>query len=110
MDTTTKSSEEDSTRTLAAIVASSQDAIFAKTFKGIITTWNKGAEELYGHTAEEAIGRSVSILTPPDRSDELPGILARIRKGERVEPYETERIHKKWQAFTRFPLDLACLQ
>ena len=94
MATTTKTSEEDSARTLAAIVLSSQDAIFAKTFEGIITHWNKGAEKLYGYTAKEAVGRSVAIMTPPDRPDELPGILARIHKGERVEPYETERIRK----------------
>ncbi|MCX5795824.1 MAG: PAS domain S-box protein [Elusimicrobia bacterium] len=93
MDTTSKTSGNQ-TRILASIVASSEDAIYAKTLDGIITQWNKGAEKIYGYTAKEAIGQSVSILTPPDRNDELPGILARIRKGEHVEHYETGRVRK----------------
>ena len=79
---------------LAAIVESSDDAIIGKTLEGIITSWNPGAERLYGYTAEEVIGRSISILIPADRPDELPAILERLRRGERIDHYETERISK----------------
>jgi PAS domain S-box-containing protein len=76
---------------LAAIVESSEDAIVSKTLQGIITSWNKGAERLFGYTAEEAIGKSVTMLIPADRQDEERMILARIRQGERVSHYETVR-------------------
>jgi PAS domain S-box-containing protein len=76
---------------LAAIVESSEDAIVSKTLEGIITSWNRGAERLFGYTPEEAIGQSVTILIPPDRLDEERVILDRIRKGERVSHYETVR-------------------
>ena len=79
---------------LAAIVASSEDAIIGKTLEGIITSWNPGAQRLYGYTANEAVGQSMSLIIPPDRPDELPAILARVRQGERVEPYETVRVRK----------------
>jgi PAS domain S-box-containing protein len=59
---------------LAAIVRDSDDAIIGKTLEGIITSWNGGAERIYGYTAEEAIGRTVAMLVPPDREDELPDI------------------------------------
>ncbi len=79
---------------LAAIVTSSEDAIVSKDLNGIITSWNAGAERLFGYTASEVIGQSVTILIPPERLDEEPSILARVRRGERVEPYETIRRRK----------------
>ena len=79
---------------LAAIVTSSHDAIISKDLGGIITTWNKGAEWLFGYTAEEAIGKPITLLMPPDRVSEEPGILARIRGGEVVDHFETVRRHK----------------
>ena len=79
---------------LAAIVEFSDDAIVSKDTKGIIQTWNRGAERLFGYEAEEIIGRPVSILIPPDRQDEEPEILNRIRRGEYVPPYETVRRRK----------------
>jgi PAS domain S-box-containing protein len=79
---------------LVAIVESSSDAIIGKTLDGIITSWNPAAERLYGYTAAEAVGRSINLILPADRPDELPSILARIRRGERVEPYETVRVRK----------------
>jgi PAS domain S-box-containing protein len=79
---------------LAAIVESSDDAIIGKDLNGIITTWNAGAERIFGYAAQEVIGQSVTILTPPDRVDEARGILDRIRRGERVHHYETVRRRK----------------
>ncbi len=79
---------------LAAIVESSTDAIIGKTLGGIITSWNSGAEALYGYSAAEVVGKPIALLIPPDRPDELPAILERLQRGERVEPYETERITK----------------
>src|SRR5690606_3770291 len=72
----------------------SDDAIIAKDLKGVITAWNRGAERLFGYTAAEASGRPITILIPPDRADEGPGILARIRAGERIGDYETTRQRK----------------
>src|SRR5207247_514097 len=77
-----------------AIVASSQDAIIGKTLEGVITSWNAAAERLYGYTAEEVIGRSIDLLLPPGHLDEVPGILAQLREGERVDEYETVRVRK----------------
>jgi two-component system, LuxR family, sensor kinase FixL len=79
---------------LAAIVESSPDAILAKTLDGTITRWNGGAEHMYGYTAREAVGRSVSILIPPDRAEELRDGLERAARGELVEAYETRRLRK----------------
>jgi PAS domain S-box-containing protein len=76
---------------LAAIVESSDDAIVTKDLNGIITSWNKGAERLFGYVADEAIGKPVSILIPPDRPSEEPDILERLRRGERIDHYETMR-------------------
>ncbi len=83
-----------SSRLLASIVDSSDDAIFSKTLDGIITTWNKAAERIYGYQAAEIIGQPVSLLMPPDRADEMAEILERIRNGERVDHYETTRRRK----------------
>ncbi|HEX3102787.1 MAG TPA: PAS domain S-box protein, partial [Pyrinomonadaceae bacterium] len=79
---------------LASIVRSSSDAIISKDLNGIITSWNKGAEQMFGYTAEEAIGSSVTMLMPGDRVNEEPGILERIRRGEVINHYETVRQHK----------------
>ena len=79
---------------LAAIIDSADDAIITKTLDGIISTWNPGAERIFGYAAEEVIGKSVTILIPEDHIDEEPEILRRIRSGERVEHYETVRLHK----------------
>lgn len=79
---------------LAAIVESSEDAIASKDLNGVFSTWNKGAERIFGYTAEEAIGQPATILIPDDHIDEEPAILAKLRKGERVEHYETVRRRK----------------
>jgi PAS domain S-box-containing protein len=79
---------------LASIVESSDDAIVSKNLDGIIMSWNQGAERLFGYTAAEAIGKSINILIPPDRFEEEPGILARLRRGERVDHFETIRVRK----------------
>ncbi len=93
-DITERKLAEQSHRRLALIVESSDDAIISKTLDGTVLTWNAGAERLYGYSAEEAIGSSVSVLVPPECPDELPQILERIRRGERVAHYETTRISK----------------
>jgi diguanylate cyclase (GGDEF)-like protein/PAS domain S-box-containing protein len=85
--------EEERAR-LAAIVEHSQDAILAKTPDGTITSWNKGAERLYGYTKEEIIGQPIYVLVPPDRRGEVAEILEKIKLGEIVEPYETQRVGK----------------
>lgn len=79
---------------LAAIVESSEDAIASKDLNGIIQSWNGGAERLFGYTAEEAIGQSITLVIPEDRLDEEPKVLARIRSGEIVDHFETVRRHK----------------
>jgi PAS domain S-box-containing protein len=79
---------------MAAIVESSDDAIVSKDLNGIITSWNKGAQKLFGYTAEEVIGKSITILIPPDRENEESYILDRIRRGEEVDHYETVRRRK----------------
>lgn len=79
---------------LAAIVESSDDAIISKDLNGVITTWNRGAQEVFGYTAEEAIGQPVTMLMPPERVNEEPGILERIRSGNKVDHYETVRRRK----------------
>jgi PAS domain S-box-containing protein len=81
-------------RRLSSIVESSEDAIVGKTLDGRITSWNNGAARMYGYTADEAIGRSVSMLCPPGISDEVPLLLARLRSGERIGSYETTRLTK----------------
>jgi PAS domain S-box-containing protein len=79
---------------LAAIVESSEDAIVSKDLNGIITSWNRGAEQLFGYPAAEAVGQSITLVIPPDRVGEEDAVLARIRRGERVEHFDTVRRRK----------------
>lgn len=79
---------------LAAIVESSDDAILSKDLDGTITSWNRGAEQLFGYTEPEAVGQPVTLIIPADRLDEEPRILAQLRRGERIEHFETIRQRK----------------
>jgi PAS domain S-box-containing protein len=81
-------------RWLASIVESSDDAIVSKNLDGVITSWNRGAERIFGYTAEEAIGQPITIVIPQDRQDEERAILTRIRRGERIDHFETVRQRK----------------
>jgi hypothetical protein len=85
---------EQSRAWLAAIVEWSDDAIIGKTLDGTITSWNRGAELLYGYGPQEAVGRSIAMLVPPDCSDELNTILLQIRKGKVIQHFEAVRLHK----------------
>ncbi|MBI4749753.1 MAG: PAS domain S-box protein [Acidobacteria bacterium] len=97
-----KPSDFDSISPLAFMVESSDDAIIGKSLDGTIQTWNSGAERIYGYTAREAIGQSISFLTSRDRPNEIPRILDQIRCGERVAHYETVRVRKDGQ-----PIDVS---
>lgn len=81
-------------RLFSAVVESSNDAIITKALDGTITSWNRAAEHLFGYSAAEAVGRPVDIIVPPDRRAEVHDILNRVRRGERIEHYETVRVHK----------------
>jgi PAS domain S-box-containing protein len=85
---------EEANRLLAAIVNSSEDAIVSKNLDGIITSWNGGAERLFQYSREESVGRSIALVIPPDRLDEEPGSLNRLRRGESVDHFETVRMRK----------------
>ena len=93
-DITDRKSNEESSRRLAAIVESSEDAIVSKDLNGIITSWNAGAERLFGYSAEEAVKKPITIIIPPDRYHEEQQILDRIHSGERVEHLDTVRRRK----------------
>ena len=90
------------TALLAAIVNSSDDAIIGIDLDGIITSWNKGAEGLFGYTAQEAIGQPITMLIPPDRQQEETEILGRLKRGESVNHFETVRLCKN-----RLPLEVS---
>src|SRR6202011_1073025 len=81
-DITERKRAEEATRLLAAIVESSHDAIVSKSLNGVITSWNKGAERLFGYTAEEAVGQNITLIIPPDRRDEERTIVERLTRGE----------------------------
>ena len=93
-DITERKRGEETRERLAAIVDSSDDAIIGHTLEGIITSWNRGAEQLYGYGPEEVIGQPLTLLVPPDLSDDLPHLLERLQRGERIDHYETQRLHK----------------
>jgi len=76
---------------LAAIVESSDDAIISKTLEGVVTSWNRGAQRIFGYSAEEVVGQHISLLMPPERVEDMRRILERVRRGERVDHYETKR-------------------
>jgi PAS domain S-box-containing protein len=88
----------ESARRLASIVNSSIDAIIGKALDGTITGWNPAAETIYGYKASEVVGRSISLLIPPDRAEELRQIMECVQRGEAVRPFETVRIHKDGHA------------
>jgi len=82
---------------LADLVDSSNDAIIGKTLEGTVASWNRGAERIFGYTAEEFLGQPITVLIPPDRLDEEPKIIERLRRGERIEHFETVRRRKDGQ-------------
>src|SRR5262249_36516562 len=84
---------------LAAVVESSQDAIVSKNLDGVILTWNDGAEKVFGYKADEASGKHITLIIPPDRHGEENEILSRLRRGERIDSYETVRRRKNGQLF-----------
>src|ERR1700674_4183514 len=96
-------------RRLSAIVESSADAIIGITLDGVITNWNSAAAKIYGYTAEEVLGHSLSMLVPPDRADELLGILGRLKRGKRIEGLETVRRRKGgkpiWVSLSAAPIE-----
>jgi PAS domain S-box-containing protein len=91
VDITDRNRASEYEQRLISIITSSDDAILSKDLNGIITSWNRGAEQLFGYTAEEAVGKPVTMLIPTERRDEEPKILQRIRSGERIDHYETIR-------------------
>ncbi len=93
-DITERKRAEQATRLLAAIVESSHDAIVSKTLNGVITSWNKGAEGLFGYPAEEAVGQNITMIIPPERRDEERTIIEQLTRGERVDHFETVRRRK----------------
>src|SRR5208283_226782 len=93
-DITERKRAEEVRERLAAVVESSDDAIIGKTLDGVITTWNHGAEKVFGYSASEAVGKPMQMLVPPERANEEADILARVERGESVEHFETVRVRK----------------
>jgi PAS domain S-box-containing protein len=102
-DISGRSRTEEDLRRLASIVACSDDAIIGKTLEGIITNWNAAAERMYGYSANEAIGKPVSMLVPSDRPDEIPEVLECLKRGKTVDHFETIRVRKNG---TEFPIEI----
>ncbi|HEY1462457.1 MAG TPA: PAS domain S-box protein, partial [Terriglobales bacterium] len=96
-DITERKLVEQTTGLLAAIVDSSDDAVISKSLNGIITSWNKSAELLFGYTSEEAVGKHITLIIPPDRLSEEKTIIERLKRGERMDHFETVRIGKNGQ-------------
>jgi len=94
VDITDRKRAEEIRQRFAAIIESSDDAILSKNLDGIIASWNPGAERLFGYKAEEIVGKSVTLLIPADRHNEEPEIIARVRRGDRIDHYETVRMRK----------------
>jgi PAS domain S-box-containing protein len=94
VDITDHKNIEENNGHFAAIVESSDDAIISKTLESIVTSWNNSAERIFGYTAEEMIGVSITKIVPPDRLDEEPKILERLKRGERIDHFETKRLTK----------------
>lgn len=92
--------EEEARARLAAVVESSDDAIVSKTLKGVITSWNRAAETMFGYTAAEAVGQHITLIIPAERRAEEEDVLARVRRGEKVEHFETERVGKDGRRLT----------
>jgi PAS domain S-box-containing protein len=93
-DVTARKEAEAASARLSAIVQSSDDAILSKDLHGTITSWNQGAEKIFGYTSDETVGKPVTILIPAERANEETAILERIRRGDRIDHYETVRRHK----------------
>jgi PAS domain S-box-containing protein len=92
LDVTARNRAAQAQQLLAAVVESSEDAIVTKTLNGVITSWNAGAERLFGHTREEAVGKHITLIIPPERHPEEREILERVRRGEPIDHFETVRI------------------
>ena len=101
--TNRKRAFEDAQR-MTAIVANSDEAIIGETLNGIVTSWNPGAERMYGYSSQEILGKSIQMLSPKDRTGEIGSILAKIKTGQHVEHFETTRIRKDG---TMFPVSLS---
>jgi PAS domain S-box-containing protein len=94
-DISERKQAEEARNRLAAIVESSDDAIMSKTLDGTIVSWNAGAQRIFGYSPEEIVGKSIDLLIPPEYLEQEPGIRARLKRGERMEHYETARLHKE---------------
>lgn len=94
LDITDRKEIDETRHRLAAIVESSDDAIISKNLNGIVTSWNKSAEMLFGYKAEEIVGRSITLIIPPELQDDEPVILSKLRRGEKIDHFETVRIKK----------------
>jgi PAS domain S-box-containing protein len=98
-DITERKLAEEAQARLVAVIASSDDSIISMTLDGVVLSWNRAAEQMYGYTANEMVGNATQELIPPDRLDEEPAILDRIRRGERIEHFETLRKRKDGSIF-----------
>jgi len=108
IDATERKRNEQARLQLAAIVDSSDDAIISADLKGVILTWNAAAERMFGYSAQEVHGRSISLLVPPDRAAEDAELQGRLKRGEHIQTFETVRVHKSdkriWVSLTLSPI------